>query len=284
MVLSPQLEAHLQNARLGVLVPVLLDLGVEYCEDLKFMNEGDFGGRNDISMIQKRRFLEWRDKMLQASGDSSSEAESFCERQPRPSQLLDLTQDGTIRNLTKGHMEASPSARTQSSVDRSTAASTSGYRPPQVNGPPHDMPMSLPTQTPRTRAMPFVDVLRELENLDVALKDERERSSALVEEKQVLDQNHKRDMKMLEEMLAHAYVEIEQLKSTIVAWEHTKTNSLENIDDVDPNRDLNEERVTFAPRESVIEDEPEMEPRKTACSPMPNLALPRLELPSFGPG
>jgi len=277
MVLSPQLEAHLQNARLGVLVPVLLDLGVEYCEDLKFMNEGDFGGRSDISMIQKRRFLEWRDKMLQAGGDSSSEAESFCEHQPRPSQLLDLTQDGSIRNATKGHIEASPSARTQSSVDRSTAASTSGYRPQQVNGPPHDMPMSLPTQTPRTRAMPFVDVLRELENLDVALKDERERSSALEEEKQVLVQNHTRDMKMLEEMLQHAYVEIEQLKSTIAAWEHTKT-------EVGPNRDLNEERVTFAPRESVIEDEPEMEPRKTACSPMPNLALPRLELPSFGPG
>merc|ERR1719149_325698 len=245
-------------------------------------------------MIQKRRFLEWRDKMLQASGDSSSEAESFCERQPRPSQLLDLTQDGSIRNVTKAHIEASPSARTQGSADRSTAASTSGYRPQQVNGPPHDMPTSMPTQTPRSRAMPFVDVLRELENLDVALKDERERSSALVEEKQVLDQNHKRDMKMLEEMLAHAYVEIEQLKSTIAAWEHSKTNSseksmswasLENLvgQPSSPERD---ERVTFAPRESVIEDEPDgepmMEPRRPAC--LPNLALPHLELPSFGPG
>jgi len=293
MGLSPQLEAQLQNARLGLFVSVLLDLGVEYCEDLKFMKEGDIGGRKDISLIQKRRFLEWRDSMLQTGGDTSSDAESQSEHEPRPSALLDLTQDGgSMRSAGKARLEASPMtpttlSRTQSSIDHSTAASTN------MRSSDNDA-RGLPMQTPRTRAMPFVDVLRELENLDIALKEERERSSNLVEEKQVLEENHARDMKMLECMLQHAYVEIEQLKSTIAAWEHSKTNSsekstswasLENLvgQPSSPERD---ERVTFAPRESVIEDEPDgepmMEPRRPAC--LPNLALPHLELPSFGPG
>lgn len=277
MGLSPQLEAQLQNARLGLLLPVLRDLGVECCGDLKFINEGDIGGRQDISLIMKRRFLEWRDKMQEPGDNSSSEAESECS--PRQSQLLDLTQEVSMRNANKALLAASPkaSARTSSSIDHSTAASTTFSRQQPPIGSSHDMPMpSLPTQTPRTRAMPFVDVLRELENLDIALKEERERGSNLVEEKEVLEQNHARDMKMLEEMLQHAYAEIEGLKSTIAAHQMQgggKHTFDERRDDAVLNQFLNEERVTFAPRDSVTEDDnlAWCEPRESVMEDEPEM-------------
>merc|ERR1719272_2425458 len=86
-----------------------------------------------------------------------------------------------------------------------------GYYPPPVT----TAQPALPMQTPRTRAMPLVEVLREVENLDLALQAEREKCAKLSEElelerencreiaeaKQAYEESHSRDIVMLEDMM-----------------------------------------------------------------------------------
>merc|ERR1719201_1727605 len=55
----------------------------------------------------------------------------------------------------------------------------------------------LPMQTPRSRAMPLVHVLRELEALDIALKDERIRCEAFEME---LHEMHEKSATMTEQL------------------------------------------------------------------------------------
>lgn len=73
MVIAAQLESQLQTARLGSLLPILLELGVERTEDLDHIEDSDIEKRNDITVIHKRRFLEWKANVLEVGSTVSDD-------------------------------------------------------------------------------------------------------------------------------------------------------------------------------------------------------------------
>jgi len=270
MAVSQNLESQLQSARLEALLPVLSELGVECCEDLEFIEEEDVEERSDITVIHKRRFFEWREKILEipnlevASTACSSESSRKMSAQlGSPMSRLDMP---------------------QAEFDR-----------------PSSLPV-WPVQTPRTRARPLVHVLHELQLLDEALEEERDRreriaeelqeqrnmcsklvaeleeerqhskglakelahacnangsddlqaerkhSARIVEEKKANEDNHSRDIAVLEEMLEHLIKDNMALKAKVAACEPQHTTHTEAECSREP---------TMQPRGTV--GEPELE-------------------------
>jgi len=72
MGLTPELESQLQAARLEAFAPVLAELGVETIADLEFVQDGDFESLENVTTLQKRRFLDWKTKTLDEQTKSSS--------------------------------------------------------------------------------------------------------------------------------------------------------------------------------------------------------------------
>jgi len=72
MGLTPELESQLQAARLEAFAPVLAELGVETIADLEFVQDGDFDSLENVTTLQKRRFLDWKTKTLDEQTRSSS--------------------------------------------------------------------------------------------------------------------------------------------------------------------------------------------------------------------
>jgi len=72
MGLTPELESQLQAARLEAFAPVLAELGVETIADLEFVQDSDFESLENVTTLQKRRFLDWKTKTLDEQTKSSS--------------------------------------------------------------------------------------------------------------------------------------------------------------------------------------------------------------------
>lgn len=264
MTLAAELESKLNAARLRVLVPVLVELGVECSNDLEFMQESDINSRNDISVIQKRRFLDLRAKIMESDGTTTSDDED--DHQLHEVKMYCAGSEGTGSTQTADFSRSQPTG------------------------------CKLPPQTPRTRALPLVEILREVENLDEALKEEREKTAKLTEEKRHLVENHARDISMLEDMLQSLLAENESLKATVAAWEvkHGPSggyrphviNEVVDEDEDEPEpcespivvrghyEGEPEPAADFSSEGRPSIGEPEMEPRRTA--------LPLLNLPVFG--
>lgn len=166
MALAPNLESQLEAARLGALLPVLLELRVVRCEDLEFMDEGDIEKREDITMVQKRRFLEWRAKFLEARA-----AQSSCWELSSSSSAF---QDAGSLQSTIFQVDCEQHHEAQIKHPQASRAGSKG----------NASSVAMPQQTPRSRAMPLLEVLREVEHLDIALQTERERNAALTAELQ----------------------------------------------------------------------------------------------------
>jgi len=180
MALNQDLETQLQSARLEALLPVLSELGVECCEDLEFIEDGDVEKRKDITVIHKRRFLEWRAKFLESP--NLEVASTACSSE-------------SSRRI---------SAHTGSPLSRLDISQVEFDRP-------SSSPVRIPAQTPRTRARPLVHVLHELQLLDDALQEERDRSARLAEELQE-QRNRYADMVVdLEEERQHSKSLAEEL-------------------------------------------------------------------------
>jgi DNA repair exonuclease SbcCD ATPase subunit len=157
MAPNPNLENQLQSARLEAIIPVLAELGVECCEDLEFIEDHDIDDRKDITLIHKRRFFEWRAKVLEIPN-------------------LDVASTACSSESSRRHL-----------------------------GSPMGVPqLDLPSQTPRTRARPLVQVLQELQLLDDALQEERDRSSDLMAELQEERRKHAAVVAELEEARRHS--------------------------------------------------------------------------------
>jgi len=220
MVLAPTLEVQLQTARLEALLPVLKELGVECCEDVEFLEEKDIEKRDDLTVIHKRRFLEWRAKLMDISSTASTEsitaarfsgekmqrqhsgmtAEKRC-MSPQPAPQSPASSQGYPVSSSGNFSTRIPmpvvSARGQPMSSRMCMSHVpSAQSMSHVPSPTTDCD-GLPLQTPRSRAMPLVHVLRELEALDVALKDERIRCEAFEME---LHEEHEKNATMTEQL------------------------------------------------------------------------------------
>lgn len=189
---GPSLESKLQAARLDVLLPVLLELGVECSEDLEFIEERDIENRDDITPVHKRRFLEWKAKLLEESSTSASSRTTLPES---PSQAAAHTLKAVDNQIGSEHAHQIPPHCGQASQ-----ASSSTDRP-SVAGVPS---LPMPSQTPRTRVLPLVQVLRELEEIDLSLQEERIRSASITEELQEERKRNKRLDDELQEARTHS--------------------------------------------------------------------------------
>jgi hypothetical protein len=169
MVLESQLEAQLQAARLESLLPVLTELGVERCDDIEFLEEQDIEKRSDITVIQKRRFFEWKASLLEIGSTASCES-TMMAKMSTERQKLGLPRIS--------HMPQSPSHCSSVSVSEEPSSSN-------------------PPQTARTRAQPLIQVLREMEVLDMALKEERARCAKLAHD---LEEERNKSRRMAEEL------------------------------------------------------------------------------------
>eukprot|EP00929_Paragymnodinium_shiwhaense_P001134 TRINITY_DN10135_c0_g1_i1.p1 TRINITY_DN10135_c0_g1~~TRINITY_DN10135_c0_g1_i1.p1 ORF type:complete len:183 (+),score=62.10 TRINITY_DN10135_c0_g1_i1:83-631(+) len=130
----------------------------------------------------------------------------------------------------------------------------------------------------------LVEALQELERLELALVDERQRVAQLEEEKRRLQESHQRglqeleqglrenhaaDVAALEKMLEQVLLENERLSGQVKAWEVTKLGSVAKVggeagrlgaqDIASSLSDCKADEVRSAPGE--LEDEPETEPK-----------------------
>merc|ERR1719408_785634 len=114
----------------------------------------------------------------------------------------------------------------------------------------------------------MVEVVRELERLEQALQQERRNSTKLADEKNACEENHSRDVAMLEGMLQQTLTENERLQATVSALRAscvlaTIPEVIDAEKGVLPLKDAIEDEASkdqnLAP-EAL--EEPEMEPRR----------------------
>jgi hypothetical protein len=301
MVIAPKLESQLQTARLGSLLPVLAELGVECTDDLELLQDGDIEKRSDLSVILKRRFLEWKANQLEVGSTKSYESTLITE----------LAGRGTLERTTD-RINCGPMS------DRQRPSDPQSSRPPMINKislplleattaslPPETSPLRtqplggyaaggtsssgntppIPA-TPRTRVLPMLQVLRELEALDQALQEERERcknldeelqeerdrTAKLAEEKKANEEGHARDISALEEMLQHLINENKSLRATDSGRQATSPSGNEAQNALRQVADTSSASSARGSSTGEVKDrltltemlyEPEMEPRKT---------------------
>lgn len=114
----------------------------------------------------------------------------------------------------------------------------------------------------------MVEVTRKLEHLEQALSEERQNSSRLAEEKLASEENHSRDVTMLERMLHQALAENERLQATVSAWEAAKI--VTNVNEaIDPEKEASVLKDS-SDGGGVVLEEPEMEPRRVCLVPLEN--------------
>lgn len=114
----------------------------------------------------------------------------------------------------------------------------------------------------------MVEVVRELERLEQALQQERRNSAKLADEKKSTEENHSRDVAMLEGMLHQTLTENERLQATVSALRAscvlaTIPEVIDTEKGTPPTKDSPEDDVNkdqnLAPE---VLEEPEMEPRR----------------------
>jgi len=109
-----------------------------------------------------------------------------------------------------------------------------------------------------------VEAVKELERVELALVQERQKSARLLEEKITSEESHSRDVKMLEGMLSQVIAENERLSSRIADLEAAASppsgKAVEALETT-PVLPTKEAVVDQSPVSSEVE-EPEMEPRR----------------------
>jgi len=107
----------------------------------------------------------------------------------------------------------------------------------------------------------LVEAFRELERLELALVEERQRSAQLLEDKQAAEASHARDVAMLEKMLQQVLSENDRLSGQLTAWEASKMegDKVESSDGDSTPKAATKHTLGIGNGEM---DEPEMEPRR----------------------
>eukprot|EP00427_Karlodinium_veneficum_P010441 CAMPEP_0169077624 /NCGR_PEP_ID=MMETSP1015-20121227/8979_1 /TAXON_ID=342587 /ORGANISM="Karlodinium micrum, Strain CCMP2283" /LENGTH=199 /DNA_ID=CAMNT_0009137163 /DNA_START=52 /DNA_END=651 /DNA_ORIENTATION=- len=125
-----------------------------------------------------------------------------------------------------------------------------------------------------------IEALRELERLELALVQEKQHSSRLLDQKRAVEESHTRDVEMLERMLKQVLAENELLRSKVEAskiqdrraealW---PTDARRSFDATDR---LKEKEADFrGHNQPEFIDEPEMEPRRVSYLGIGDLTYP----------